>query len=508
MSNTTALPLFLAAASLLAACSHDLESTPLPCKVAADCPSGQVCASGRCVVGDAAVAPEASADLRPDQVLAEAAVPDAPKPDQATADLALPDAPAPDQAAADLALPDAPTPDQPLPDASKPDAPKPDQAVPDTTSPDTGGPLPDPKGFPIYSSSVNEQWPRVASNGKEYLVVWRSWTGKGDIRGARVTTTAGAQGSFGISTLATSDQSYPDVAYSGPNYMVVWEHKVNASFQIWGARVDATGWVMDSMPGVLISGTTTSHAQPAVACSAKECLVAWQQHNNTTGHDVQGRRFDPNKGTLIDTVDQKFGVAAESQQMPDVAFDGTNYIVTWQSHLKNGTDDIWGTRFTPKGSNLHPKGVALSKTGGNNKNSPKVACIGQKCLVVWRQSLPPSGSGAQVMGLALDTSAGMIPVGTKDFKLSGTSTQAWFPAVAANGTEFLALWRQGKSPGERVYGHRVTVAGGLAGSAVPLSKTNYRQLRPAAGSVGQQFLTVWQDHRMGVFDIYGARYQP
>jgi hypothetical protein len=57
---------------------------------------------------------------------------------------------------------------------------------------------------------------------------------------------------------------------------------------------------------------------------------------------------------LIDTS----GVHAEA--VPAVAFDGANFLVTWQDCRSDTSFDIYAARVTPQGTVLDPNGIPVS----------------------------------------------------------------------------------------------------------------------------------------------------
>jgi hypothetical protein len=114
---------------------------------------------------------------------------------------------------------------------------------------------------------------------------------------------------------------------------------------------------------------------PKVSYGNGQYLVVWED-----------RRFTPTKSALYvarvktdGTVLDKTGIPipslyAKDVEHPDVAFDGTNWMVVW---CRNG---IWGTRVAPDGGVLDPDGIKLASTAAS---SPAIDFDGTNYLLGW-----------------------------------------------------------------------------------------------------------------------------
>src|SRR5207253_360490 len=80
---------------------------------------------------------------------------------------------------------------------------------------------------------------------------------------------------------------------------------------------------------------------------------------------------------------------------PEVAFDGTNYLVVWQDFRSFYTNDVYGTRVTPEGAVLDPNGIAIS-TADNDQQAPVLAFDGTEYIVAWQDAR--SGTGQDLYG--------------------------------------------------------------------------------------------------------------
>ncbi|MFQ5884589.1 MAG: hypothetical protein ACE5IO_05755, partial [Thermoplasmata archaeon] len=105
---------------------------------------------------------------------------------------------------------------------------------------------------------------------------------------------------------APYEQIHNSVAFDGTSYMVVWEDARSLKYDIYGARVDTSGSVLDPA-GLAISSFVKLY--------------------------------------------------------PSVGFDGNNYLVVWEDWWRGYPDiDIYGARLDPSGAVLDSTGIPISTT--------------------------------------------------------------------------------------------------------------------------------------------------
>src|SRR5438034_5027693 len=136
----------------------------------------------------------------------------------------------------------------------------------------------------IVPAPDDQEEPAVAANGNGYFVVWadkRTYSAtEYDIYGARVSSTGEVLDPGGIPICTDSGrQTSPRIAFDGQQYLVVWEDDRESTpdyllYQIYGARVTATGQVLDSN-GFKITANRVTRTGPAVASNGKGFFVAW-----------------------------------------------------------------------------------------------------------------------------------------------------------------------------------------------------------------------------------------
>ncbi len=123
----------------------------------------------------------------------------------------------------------------------------------------------DTAGIPISTEIFNQFHPSVVFDGTNYFVVWEDYrnAGDADIYGARVTPAGEVPDTAGIPiSTAPGDQEYPTVAFDGTNYIVVWEDYRNGiKCDIYGAKVTTEGTIIDTF---IISAERGNQREPFV----------------------------------------------------------------------------------------------------------------------------------------------------------------------------------------------------------------------------------------------------
>ena len=160
-----------------------------------------------------------------------------------------------------------------------------------------------------------------------------------DIYGARVSKAGvlldgpAATGGIAIST-ATGDQQYPSVAFDGANYLVVWmDYRSGSAWNIYGTLVGKAGGVL-APSGFAISNVDTYQYHPAVAFNGATYLVTWSDNHGGSVPHIYGT-FMSTAGTVLDETGFLISSDAHEQTYPAASFDGTNYLVVWDDN-RNG----------------------------------------------------------------------------------------------------------------------------------------------------------------------------
>lgn len=426
--------------------------------------------------------------------------------------------------------------------------------------------------------SHNQFTPGVAFNGTKYCAVWMDTRELGAIFMTFIDTEGNVLNVNGIRVVSNATGARVAfqtvrIASSGTDFLVVWIDDRNnpGAFDIFGARIRGDG-IPPNGSSFAICDQSGVQGQPEIAGNATAYLVVWEDQRNSSGTpaDVYGALV-PSSGPMGSTAGfpiSNISDTAARGSNPQVATDGSNYLVAWYRYFENS---VLATRVTAAGSVQDPLGVEVapgaagppaiayaastgkyllcnphytSPTTPNeirgrlittsgaitaysqfviNNNSfyeqagselrLAAASNGNNFLVVWAGQSSSISGGINIYcrrisgsdGSLLD--ANVIPVVVLDDEQSDL-------AVASNGTDFLIVWYQGPSEypdgNSDIFGARISNSLGRTLDYIPVSTVSCIipiQQSPAVGSDGSSFLIVWSDNRNSAtwYDIYGTR---
>jgi MYXO-CTERM domain-containing protein len=428
------------------------------------------------------------------------------------------------------------------------------------------GALLDPTGIEISTSYNNQQNPDVAWGGGTYLVAWEEngtlpATVGWDIYGSRVSSAGVVQDPGGIKIASgAGERRLPRVEYGGNQFLVVWHWSGtgSTSWDIGGARVTPAGSVLDTTP-IAISSAAGTQQYPELAANGGSFLCVWEDNRTgTNATDVYGARIAAN-GTVSDATGIVISNAADHQYRPNVASNGSNWMVTWYDRRDYNITgfDIFAARVAANGTVGDPNGIAVHAYAFND-TYPRIVSDGTDYLILWNDGSPvvpgnyggrwvkadgtmtgtagfevqisgysdlvfhPSSSGNHFFipragsALSNDVLARRVlgtgvRVDQNELVLSMAYNAQYYPAVAFDGTNYLVVWsdtRNWATTGFDIYGVRVSASGTvLDPNGLAICTANGNQTSPDVDFDGTNFFVVWEDRRPGtsVADVYGSR---
>jgi hypothetical protein len=259
--------------------------------------------------------------------------------------------------------------------------------------------------------------------GTNYLVVWedrRNDTngnnqcdpGEGtcmDIWGQFVTPSGALHGSAIPISIEEDNQRGPAVAFDGTRYLVAWNNRQHDLWDVNGRFITEDGIL--SYPFVTSQTSSPSQNSVSIAFDGHDYLVVWNKdiglgYPNPIIWDVYGRVVSPSGALLVSEF--PISAAPGTHPFPWVAFDGTNYLVTW-TDLRNDTNgnlscdpgegtcwDIYAQFVSPIGS-LVGSEFPINADPGDQGISPVVFGAG-KYLVAWGDRGISGGAPGDVYG--------------------------------------------------------------------------------------------------------------
>jgi hypothetical protein len=223
--------------------------------------------------------------------------------------------------------------------------------------------------------------------------------------------------------------------------------------------VDPSGTVTEA--GFLIGGAGGSNTRPAVAWNGSTFLVVWEDRRDGQVSpflsDIYGARVDAT-GSVLDPDGIAISTAGSDQLRPALAPLGDGGMVAWDDQRSTATGpDIYGTVVSGAGSVAEPEGVPISIALGRQED-PSVSSQGQRLIVAW-QDQRNLASGWDIYAAELDTNGAPI---LEDLRLEGHSLDDTEPVVLAGLPDrFLVAYGSMRSGWKNVVGRLLTLDPGF-----------------------------------------------
>ena len=328
-----------------------------------------------------------------------------------------------------------------------------------------------------------------------------------------------------VLSVSASSQHNAASAFDGSAHLVAWIDARDGTYDLYAARVSATGSVIDDY-GIRLGDSV--HGNVAVGPGAGGWLVVWAPAAPTSAGGLESVWIAAD-GTVLGTPTTLLSPISDGPRDVRIAFDGTGYLVTYQSSYRvyglrllsdgsasgspfpiSGTtsaqrhelawgggrylvvwdagDNIAGARVAADGSLLDATPIAITSDSWQQLD-PAVASDGSGFLVAWQDARDVVSAGLDIWGTSIDGSGA---VGTP-FVVGGATADQQMPSAAFDGTSYHVTWEDGRDPlRSAIYGGRVTTGGALLdGTGVRIDDTPVEDTMPRLSNASGAVLALW-----------------
>lgn len=405
----------------------------------------------------------------------------------------------------------------------------------------------DPYGINAPHRTANRRYPTVAAFGSGFLLAWgedgaQSFGVRVDVGGrvldptpirlnlghspaaachpdgCVVVTTAGAVrlGADGA-VLGPAASAIPSglessaIVRTASGYVVAWAARpLGGPSDVFFLRLRRDGTAIDAEPQTA-TFAASNRQTPRLASDGTSALLVW---NATVG---SGSRAPGIYGVVIPPTGpaptSPLVFSTTSPSLPDVAWDGVNYLVTWQTHpfgtvrvtpagtildstprlvetgsalaagapvLSVGTGGpqafwLWSGDGTPYTTRLGTDGRSVAppvrlSLAATLQLSPASAWDGSRFVVTWLDTVDPTTTGQQVVRAARITSTGEV-LDRPPLVLARAPDLRAPSEIATDGTNYAALTSGANDP-SAVSAVRFTAAGPSPGGYTPFGPTS------------------------------------
>jgi hypothetical protein len=227
-------------------------------------------------------------------------------------------------------------------------------------------------------------------------------------------------------------------------------------------------------PAQLMNGADHEQLSPEVATNGSLYLVVWQ--NRTPHEEIYAARVSGD-GTLLEQTPIPIAVAPRVGERPHVVWTGELFIVTWMN-----VGEIRATKVSASG-----QVVGEELIGGGFDAS--MSCTAARCLMTWTIGAGPGM--ARVAAKFFDTRGNPLP--EIPALPAFTGSNAWSTPNAANASSFLVTWQQfnaNESPRIKLYTASVSPDGRVDNVQV-IAGDNQALRQHAVASDGSGYFVTW-----------------
>ena len=293
-------------------------------------------------------------------------------------------------------------------------------------------------GSPLEVAPVSRD-PVIATDGTDFLILFTDGpnyaTDYGDVYGQFVTVNgsgvAALSGSTFLAAPAPEHQYYPSITYGGGNYLVTWTSDPVANAGVLDIKANLIS--PSGSVGTAFDITTASGFQgmrtAGISFDGTNFLVTFDDTRSGSAQ-IYGARVSAT-GTLLDGPAATGGFVIGQNPFgagtlrPQVAFNGTDWLVVW-----SGTTGIQGARVATDGSVLDDPSIGVS-TAPTQQWDPSIAFGDTNFLVVWRNPSPNYTKYAQLVSEAILSPGGLL---SNDNDPNGDALTAVLDTTTSNGS--------------------------------------------------------------------------
>lgn len=298
---------------------------------------------------------------------------------------------------------------------------------------------------------------------------------------------------------------YPtmDIAASGSDMLLAWHISNDYEADIFAQMIGSTG--IPTGDRILLNARTNSHEYcPDVVYVSGMYTVVWDSLN--FGGDLN--IYMQNIHRVLQRSEQEIPVnttTAGHQRSPAVAGNQQAYLALYEDVSYDETQaDIYAQLFDAQHNKIGAEHRVNAHTN-LNQCDPALATDGTQYLAVWA-SYEQDSDEYGIFARLVDNDG--TPLGLEIEVNSISSGRQCNPAVIFNGVQYLVVWENyaNSSAYSDIYGQYIATDGSAVGSEFIINTATYRQQsEPALAQCSDRTLVVWQSSKTSItqFGIYG-----
>lgn len=237
--------------------------------------------------------------------------------------------------------------------------------------------------------------------------------------------------------------SHPAVASSGSSYLVVWLDDDGSEITLLGRHVLPDGQPVEPEPFAIGFGIDLV-ARPRLASDGADFLLVWQQHSKIVAMQIPGEAATSNEPrTLSDS--------RATNSDPDVVWNGTNYVVVWDTEFNSAAGDFKVTAIragivSPDARLLERKWMVTAQAAGGfpseSFSSPRIAWSGRTHLITYNGGRGLVAITMEAVEAAANLSGRRNPILREQGVVLSSAGLDRSASLSWDGTAFVASWAE------------------------------------------------------------------
>ena len=361
----------------------------------------------------------------------------------------------------------------------------------------TTGLVQDDTGIPI-ATGVGSTTPSVAASDAGFLVTWSvSYVDLYQAPGVyavRLDAQARPVDTVPLTLVANqTNLQLPAAAWDGAGWFLAWQVYGGATgYDIQGLHIGADGTAAQPTTPIVISNAIDQEYSPVVTFDGTNHFVTWRSYTN-----IYGRKYGKDGKPVTDRLTLVTSASGDLYNY-GIAFDGTQHLLVWSDYGPSSLD-IFGKRISIAGTPIDFGSLAISTSAADYDDRPRAAWDGTDFMVTFQRGSSLGAARLSQGGVLLDAPTIVSPVSTTnyfyDYSLASdhSSVVAVSRSLAATG-----------STGYDVSGLVINRTLALGATSMLVSKAANSETEPVTAWNGAKYASVWLDTRDGRPAIYGT----
>lgn len=370
-------------------------------------------------------------------------------------------------------------------------------------------------GLGACTNAVDQISPSITEDGKSgAIVAWsdfRSGTSL-DIYAQKIDSNGTAQWTTNgiiVTSKSIKEQGAKITSDGNGGVFVVWEQMdAMGVWDIWAQHINASGVVTWATGGIPVCGTVANRINPRVQEDGKGGIfVVWQDYRSGANYDIYAQRINVSGTLLWGSAGIAVCTATNTQSEPKIdPKENTGGVYVCWVDKRNGVDyDLYAQLIDSSGNAKWATNGVVVTAATNNQSAPDIVSSRtiNGVIVTWKDIR--SGTNYDIYAQRID-STGAAQWTTDGIVISNLANDQLNPNIDEDmlGGAIIA-WQDSLTGEWDVKSQRVDAAGNIQWTAngvnvgnAPNNQVSVKNI--SDGNYGSIY--VFQDKRMGVFDIY------